>query len=39
LWIRGARSGGGFPAAAFGYGVPDEVDPDRALALAVEPPA
>lgn len=37
LWIQGcAVRAPGFPAAAFGYGVPDEVDSGRALALAVE---
>lgn len=37
LWIQGcAVRAPGFPVAAFGYGVPNTVDPEQALALAVE---
>ncbi len=37
LWIQGAAvRAPGFPVAAFGYGVPEGVDPERALALARE---
>jgi len=37
LWIQGcAVRAPGFPVAAFGYGVPETVDPEQALALAVE---